>query len=1073
MDYGLESSSSSSSIEQTPDISEEISDSEYESVKLSENFDDCGTDEVSEVDTTEIETAEFTDEISENYDDCEIDEVSEPPEIDEAKAEEYDDFDDCGVESLEITEEESETEPEVSEEDIKIEAEVTEEELDENAEELEEQTDEYKEAKSEFLTAKEMRDENAERIEDLAAKKNNLEKEAAEKFDAVTKEERGTEEYKSALKELNDTQDKQTEIESQLQDAQKQQEDLERKTIELRDAQIKKGNEAVELSSISIEKTDALQERFDSQIYGDRIDVKELSKLQNDNSRMISELSAERNSVHLAMDAKMSEIRDYVYANNLERFDTERDLYYQKLISEYRSLDEVYHRLDYNVVKLDENNIQISEISGEKYESVRFKTGSQIEEVRQGTDIPGDTNYFVNEIKAREVLSSFRQSQWENLSVKEQKSAIENLANYNASILGIDNPPVIMYYRSDDVTDYGVFSESQHTIYINENNLRNAVETADTISHEYRHCYQHERAEKLENERDLEFRESFENYVSPENDYARYRDQLVERDAREYADEVRKEIAKLENDQIQDALDASVEEGDAIAFETLNPEKGAVFEKITSDQLPENFAKKIVEIKEYKEIFETAELQEIKDRVAPAYENGAEIANRIEEFNTYKEHHEIDGGHIGKVHDKSLQAADVLEEAFGNNSYNGLYSSNIDRKSLEMMALYHDTGMDGNVSADKFDEAKQDYLSTPGCREEYVQNLINKKPKISVEEANSKYEKEAFESQFRKEHSVQSAIHALRDREFIEGHGADADRVALGCLAHSKSHSGVGNLADTDLWNDAIGKLDNAVAEFNRTHPDEQIDFNDSFLRGMEGKFDNENLAEMRSEVFCLRIGDANGHDSKSRTSQNGKEISFSLDDWKKVQNKLSEDLRNKIESGDCNNFLSEVQNANVEINGVRLENSDDTTGFSRMFAVGEGNFKNVDLEMVDGIPTQKFELENGDAYPMSTQYCILERLKEYNTAKIDPQMAIERKPGMSDKDYEKYVQAQLDSMPKVDFVAEINIGSSDDRTTRVSYEAFADKVHTDYGINVRIVPEEVHDSIDKKDMKNDAAKIV
>lgn len=100
--------------------------------------------------------------------------------------------------------------------------------------------------------------------------------------------------------------------------------------------------------------------------------------------------------------------------------------------------------------------------------------------------------------------------------------------------------------------------------------------------------------------------------MSPENDYARYRDQLVERDAREYADEVRKEIAKLENDQIQDALDASVEEGDAIAFETLNPEKGAVFEKITSDQLPENFAKKIVEIKEYKEIFETASFKRLK-----------------------------------------------------------------------------------------------------------------------------------------------------------------------------------------------------------------------------------------------------------------------------------------------------------------------------------------------------------------------------------------------------------------------------------------------------------------------------
>lgn len=219
--------------------------------------------------------------------------------------------------------------------------------------------------------------------------------------------------------------------------------------------------------------------------------------------------------------------------------------------------------------------------------------------------------------------------------------------------------------------------------------------------------------------------------------------------------------------------------------------------------------------------------------------------------------------------------------------------------------------------------------------------------------------------------------------------------------------------------------------------------------------------------ISANQVSHANGHDSKSRTSQNGKEISFSLDDWKKVQNELPEDLRNKIESGDCINFLSEVQNANVEVNGVRLDDSNDKTGFSRMFAVGEGNFKNVDLEMIDGIPTQKFELENGDAYPMSTQYCILERLKEYNTAKIEPQMAIERKPGMSDKDYEKHMQAQLDSMPKVDFVAEINIGSSDDRTTRASYEAFADKVHTDYGINVRIVPEEVHNSIDEKSIKD------
>lgn len=124
------------------------------------------------------------------------------------------------------------------------------------------------------------------------------------------------------------------------------------------------------------------------------------------------------------------------------------------------------------------------------------------------------------------------------------------------------------------------------------------------------------------------------------------------------------------------------------------------------------------------------------------------------------------------------------------------------------------------------------------------------------------------------------------------------------------------------------------------------------------------------------------------------------------------------------------------------------------MFAVGEGNFKDLALEMIDGQPTQKFELENGDAYPMSTQYCILERLKEYNTAKIEPEIAIERPEGMPEQEFEKYRQAQMDAMQKVDFAAEINIGSVDS-VTMVSYKSFADTVKARYNIDVRIIPEE------------------
>lgn len=429
---------------------------------------------------------------------------------------------------------------------------------------------------------------------------------------------------------------------------------------------------------------------------------------------------------------------------------------------------------------------------------------------------------------------------------------------------------------------------------------------------------------------------------------------------------------------------------------------------------PEDFEKKNTEIREIQEVFETKELQEIKDQVSPAYENGVKIAEKVEKFNTYKEHHKLEGGHIEKVHDKSLQAAAVLESSFKENSYEGLYSDTIDHKTLEMMALYHDTGMDGNIDFEKF-------------------------------------EKEAYEDQLRKEHSIQSAIHALRDREFIEAHDVDADKVALGCLVHSKSYSDVNNLASETQWKKAAEKLQNAVVKFNDAHPDEQISFSDSFLKCADGSYDKAALAEMRSESLCLRIGDANGHDSASRTSQNGKEIEFSLDGWKENQDNLPESLEKKILAGDCRQFKTEVQDAHVFIDGAELDNENDPKGFSRMFAVGEGNFKNVDLELAGGRPTQKFELENGDAYPLSTQYCILERLKEYNTAKIAPPMEIERPEGMPDADFKKYKEAQADSMQKIDFVAEIHIGAADDRTI-ASYQAFADRVNDQYDIDVKIV---------------------
>jgi hypothetical protein len=76
---------------------------------------------------------------------------------------------------------------------------------------------------------------------------------------------------------------------------------------------------------------------------------------------------------------------------------------------------------------------------------------SRISEVNDGTDVPGETNYFIDEAKASEVLSPFKQGNWEQLTIQEQKQAVEKLADYNAEILGVEDKPRIIYYNAEDM----------------------------------------------------------------------------------------------------------------------------------------------------------------------------------------------------------------------------------------------------------------------------------------------------------------------------------------------------------------------------------------------------------------------------------------------------------------------------------------------------------------------------------------------------------------------------------------------------------------------------------------------
>lgn len=178
-----------------------------------------------------------------------------------------------------------------------------------------------------------------------------------------------------------------------------------------------------------------------------------------------------------------------------------------------------------------EQNREEAQRSGE-----RLEARGSIEDETETTEIADDVQKVGPEVI--ESVKAFEQTNWDDMDLQERQEAINDLADSVAADLELENKPDIKYYQSDEPGDYGGYSAYENAIYINENQMDDAVETADTIAHESRHCWQHEYAERSDDPQAQEFRENFEDYIRPEDDYRGYRNQPVEVDAREYAESV-------------------------------------------------------------------------------------------------------------------------------------------------------------------------------------------------------------------------------------------------------------------------------------------------------------------------------------------------------------------------------------------------------------------------------------------------------------------------------------------------------------------------------------------------------
>ena len=219
----------------------------------------------------------------------------------------------------------------------------------------------------------------------------------------------------------------------------------------------------------------------------------------------------------------------------------------------------------------------------------------------------------------KDTLEPFEQSKWDNMTIEQKKEAAEHLRDSVAEGLGLQEKPDVRYYNNEDEGDFGGYSPSENAIYINEYNIGDAKETADTIAHESRHCWQHEMAENFDSPQAKEFKENFDDYIRPEDDYRGYRNQPVEADAREYARNITDNIPDNNESDLRDGSTDSTNIYISDSDIRQNDEKKSTgFDGITEkptdiENKIDNFESKVKEPEDYASKFEHDTQQKLED----------------------------------------------------------------------------------------------------------------------------------------------------------------------------------------------------------------------------------------------------------------------------------------------------------------------------------------------------------------------------------------------------------------------------------------------------------------------------
>lgn len=198
---------------------------------------------------------------------------------------------------------------------------------------------------------------------------------------------------------------------------------------------------------------------------------------------------------------------------------------------------DIYDRADNTDIKINAGGGDVFDYGGPLADGAGVDLNDGAGSIEHETDRV-ETGEDLNETGSEKLdaaLENFREDNWHELSLEEQKDSMTQLADYVVDATGNTDPPEIVF--RDDMTDgeYGGYSPDTNTLEINENMLGDSAEAADTVAHELWHAYQQQCALDPTSEKGAQYREGFENYISPEYDFEGYQNQMVEAEAREFA----------------------------------------------------------------------------------------------------------------------------------------------------------------------------------------------------------------------------------------------------------------------------------------------------------------------------------------------------------------------------------------------------------------------------------------------------------------------------------------------------------------------------------------------------------